>query len=290
MGAILPHSMERLRVSGKNDLLGMTVAEIRKMLVDAGPPPREILKALEQDARSGVRQLAEAFKKRSQKHLQEDRRLEALLQFEKELWMQGFRMIAGVDEAGMAPLAGPVVAAAVILPHGYKLEGLNDSKKIPDRNKREAMASRIKHASVAWAVGRAEAEEIDSVNIYRAGLLAMSRAVKGLRVRPDYLLVDARSVPNCPCPQKGIIHGDALSASIAAASIIAKTTRDRHLIELDAMYPGYGFASHKGYPTPEHLAALKKLGPLPIHRKSFAPVRECLEEGWRQEELFPEQK
>jgi ribonuclease HII len=195
-----------------------------------------------------------------------------------------------VDEAGMAPLAGPVVAAAVILPQNYKLRGLNDSKKILDTAKREEMAAQIKRDALCWSVGRAEVEEIDRLNIYHAGLLAMRRAVEGLMIKPDYALVDARRIPDCSCPQRGIIHGDLLSASIAAASIIAKTTRDAHMAELDLEYPGYGLASHKGYPTPAHYRALNELGVLPIHRRSFAPVRRALGLDPVQTELFEDEE
>jgi ribonuclease HII len=164
----------------------------------------------------------------------------------------------------------------VILRHQYKLPGLDDSKKILDETKRKELAVQIKLHAVCWSLGHAEVDEIDSLNIYQAGLLAMRRAVDGLTVKPDYVLVDARTIPHCPHPQKGIVHGDALSASIAAASIIAKTTRDAQMAEFDRLYEGYGFASHKGYPTLEHLHALKERGALPIHRKSFAPVRAAL--------------
>ena len=212
----------------------------------------------------------------------EDERLEKLLCFERELWNAGFCFVAGVDEAGIGPLAGPVVAGAVILPQGCKISGLDDSKKILKIERREKLETAIKENALAWMVGSTEPEEIDSLNIYRAGLLAMRRAVEGLAIRPDYLLVDARKIPDTTIAQRGIIRGDALSMSIAAASILAKTARDRHMLEMDALYPGYGLARHKGYPTREHLAALRELGPTPIHRRSFAPVREKA----RQLELF----
>jgi ribonuclease HII len=208
------------------------------------------------------------------------------LRFEIELWAEGFTLVAGVDEAGMAPLAGPVVAGAVILPLNYKLRGLNDSKKILDPEMRAELAAQIKHDALCWAAGFAEVEEIDRLNIYHAGLLAMQRALQGLTCLPDFVLVDARRIPQCPAPQRGIIHGDALSASIAAASIVAKTTRDAHMLELDALYAGYGFASHKGYPTPEHCRALRELGALPIHRRSFGRVRQVLGLDPIQSELF----
>jgi ribonuclease HII len=196
-------------------------------------------------------------------------------------------MVAGVDEAGMAPLAGPVDAGAVILPQNYKLRGLNDSKKILDPEKRDELALQIKQDAICWSAGIVEVEEIDKINIYHAGLLAMQRAVQGLNSTPDFILVDARKIPNCQTPQRGIIRGDALSASIAAASIIAKTTRDALMLQLDQVYSGYGLASHKGYPTPEHCQALKTLGALPIHRRSFARVREALGLDPIQPELFP---
>ena len=190
----------------------------------------------------------------------------------------------------MAPLAGPVVAGAVILPRNYKLKRLNDSKQILDIAVRDELARQIKADAVAWSAGIAEVEEIDTLNIYHAGLLAMRRAVEGLTSQPDFILVDARRIPHCPTPQRGIIKGDALSASIAAASIIAKTTRDAIMLEFDAVHPRYNFATHKGYPTPEHCRCLKELGATPIHRRSFARVREALGLDPIQDNLFPEEK
>lgn len=256
----------------------MSVNELTKRFLDgdAALPTDEILNALENDARAGVRQIARTIRRRRENEIKEEARLENLLCFEKALWREGFRNIAGVDEAGIGPLAGPVVAASVILPIGGKIRGLDDSKKISRACKREELEEIIKKEAVCWAVGRAEADEIDRINIYHAGILAMRRAVEGLNIRPDYLLTDARAIPECACPQRGIIHGDALSMSIAAASILAKTCRDRIMLEMDAIYPGYGFAAHKGYPTPEHLRALQGRGPTPIHRRSYAPVNAIL--------------
>ena len=188
----------------------------------------------------------------------------------------------------MAPLAGPVVAGAVILPRNYKLKRLNDSKQILDIAVRDELARQIKADAVAWSAGIAEVEEIDTLNIYHAGLLAMRRAVEGLTSQPDFILVDARRIPHCSTPQRGIIKGDTLSASIAAASIIAKTTRDAIMTEFDSILPGYNFATHKGYPTPEHCRCLKELGATPIHRRSFARVREALGLDPIQNELFEE--
>ncbi len=269
------------------EILAKPIVELRVLFLERERPvPRGFLEALEVDPRHGAKQLARRIRHRQRSNRSEGQRLHSLLRFEIELWAQGFQLVAGVDEAGMAPLAGPVVAGAVILPQNYKLRGLNDSKKILDPEKRDELAIQIKQDAVCWSIGFAEVEEIDRINIYHAGLLAMQRALMGLGSVPDFVLVDARRIPNCASPQRGIIHGDALSASIAAASIIAKTTRDAHMLELDRQYSGYGLASHKGYPTPEHCRTLKELGALPIHRRSFARVRQVLGLDPVQTELF----
>jgi len=269
------------------ELLSKSIPELSQLFLERRRPvPKGLLEALEVDPRHGAQQLAKRIRGRYRSNRSEGQRLHFLLRFEIELWSEGFGFVAGVDEAGMAPLAGPVVAGAVILPQNYKLRGLNDSKKILDPEKRDELALQIKQDAICWSAGFAEVEEIDRLNIYHAGLLAMQRALQGLNSLPDFVLVDARKIPNCPVPQRGIVHGDALSASIAAASIIAKTTRDAHMLELDGMYSGYGLASHKGYPTPEHCRALKTLGALPIHRRSFARVREVLGLDPIQTELF----
>jgi ribonuclease HII len=268
-------------------LLEKPIPELKALFVDrARPVPRGLVEALETDHRQGAQHLAKRIRARWRSNRAEGQRLHSLLRFEIELWAEGYSFVAGVDEAGMAPLAGPVVAGAVILPRNYKLRGLNDSKKILDAETREELAKQIKQDAVCWSFGFAEVAEIDRINIYHAGLLAMQRAFQGLSCVPDFVLVDARRIPNCSAPQRGIIRGDALSASIAAASIIAKTTRDAYMLELDTTYSGYGFASHKGYPTPEHCRALKELGALPIHRRSFARVREVLGLDPIQNELF----
>jgi len=270
-------------------LLTKSIPELRERFVDrARPVPKGLVEALETDTRQGAHHLAKLIRGRWRRNRAEGQRLHNLLRFEIELWEQGFRLVAGVDEAGMAPLAGPVVAGACILPRNYKLRGLNDSKQILDETLRGELARQIKVDAVAWSVGRAEVEEIDTLNIYHAGLLAMRRAVEGLPSQPDFVLVDARRIPYCPAPQRGIIKGDALSASIAAASIIAKTTRDALMCEFDSVHPGYNFATHKGYPTPEHCRLLKELGAAPIHRRSFARVREALGLDPIQSELFVE--
>jgi ribonuclease HII len=279
-------------MSSLEDLLSKSIPELSELFVRRQRRvPKGLLEALEVDRRQGAHQLAKRIRGRYRENRAEGQRLHFLLRFEIELWSQGYGLVAGVDEAGMAPLAGPVVAGAVILPQNYKLRGLNDSKKILDPEKRDELAQQIKQDAVCWSAGIAEVEEIDKINIYHAGLLAMQRAVQGLTSQPDFILVDARRIPNCQTPQRGIIRGDALSASIAAASIIAKTTRDAHMLELDQIYSGYGLATHKGYPTPEHCRALKDLGALPIHRRSFARVRQALGLDPIQPELFaPEEE
>lgn len=205
--------------------------------------------------------------------------------FERELWQQGVELVAGCDEAGMSPLAGPVVAAACILKKDDLIRGVDDSKVL-SAEKRTALAAEIRARAACWAIGVASAAEIDELNIYHAGLLAMRRALDGLALQPEHALVDARQVPGLTMPQTRIVQGDARSLSIAAASILAKTHRDKLLQELDDQYPGYGFASHKGYPVAAHVAALKRLGPCPEHRRSFAPVKEALGSVPTQTPLF----
>ena len=183
---------------------------------------------------------------------------------------------AGVDEAGRGPLAGPVVAAAVVLNELYPIDGLADSK-ILSAPRREALAVQIRAHAAAWALGMASVEEIDRLNILQATLLAMQRAVQGLGITPELVLVDGNRAPRLSCPVRTVVRGDALIKSISAASILAKVARDAILQSLDGEYPGYGFAVHKGYPTAAHQRALETLGPSPVHRRSFSPVRRLLE-------------
>lgn len=185
------------------------------------------------------------------------------------------RFIAGVDEVGRGPLAGDVVAAAVILAPKIP-EGLADSKRLTER-RREQLAEEIKTAALCWSLGRATAEEIDSINILQASLLAIRRAVEGLSIQPDHVLVDGNRLPDWPYSSEAIVGGDGSEPAISAASIIAKVTRDAEMVELDKRYPGYGLAGHKGYPTKAHIAAIVEKGVLPIHRKSFGPVARLLE-------------
>jgi ribonuclease HII len=197
------------------------------------------------------------------------------LLFERLGFRQGFRTIAGIDEAGRGPLAGPVVAAAVVLPRGMDMPGVDDSKKLPPAL-RETLYERIMAEAVAVAVGVSDNLTIDRINILQATLRAMESAVRGLTIVPDYLLIDGISTTALPIPQKTLKKGDSRSLSIAAASIIAKVTRDRMMADYDQQYPGYGFAGHKGYGSAAHLAAIAALGPCPIHRFTFRGVREHL--------------
>lgn len=195
-------------------------------------------------------------------------RLEEMLRYERELWASGCRYIAGVDEVGRGPLAGPVVTAAVILPEDFDLLGVDDSKKLTPK-KRDELFEKIKEAAVCWAIGRREPGRIDEINILNATKEAMLDAVNGLSVRPDHVLIDAVKLPSLDIPQTSLIHGDALSVSIAAASILAKVTRDREMEEMAKIWPGYSFEKNKGYGTKAHYEGLKALGPCPIHRKTF---------------------
>jgi ribonuclease HII len=198
------------------------------------------------------------------------------LRFENLLRRTGVELIAGIDEAGRGPLAGPVVAAAVILPLGFRLAEIDDSKKLSTELREELFAALTARSDICWAVGVVEHDEIDRININRASHQAMRRAVEALATTPHHALIDGRPVRPFPVPHTAIVKGDGQSKSIAAASILAKVTRDRMMIEVDSLYPSYGFAQHKGYATPLHLARLQAHGPCPIHRKTFLPVAEQL--------------
>lgn len=203
----------------------------------------------------------------------EQERLEKLTHYEREVRSQGFRIIAGVDEAGRGPLAGPVVAAACIIPDGLYFRYINDSKQLPAVLREALFADIVSHSDVRYAVGMVDQQEIDRINIYQATIVAMQQAIATLSINPDYMLVDGLKLPHPTIPCMKLIQGDALSQSIAAASIIAKVTRDRLMSEYDNEWPQYGFKQHKGYCTPQHLAALKEHGPCPLHRLSFEPIK-----------------
>jgi ribonuclease HII len=247
----------------------------RRHVAEARPLDAATEAVLQADPRAGAKAILDAVARRRSQNRSEGQRLRKLLRYETALWMGGVLRVAGVDEAGMSPLAGPVAAAAVVFAPGSRIPGIDDSKKL-DAGTREHLAAEIRATAVAWSVGYAEVEEIDAINIYWAGLLAMRRAIEGLATVPEHLLIDARRLRDVPIPQQAIVKGDCKSLSIAAASILAKTARDALMCELDARHPGYGFARHKGYPVRAHLAALDRLGASPVHRRSFAPVRALL--------------
>ena len=251
----------------------LNLAELRGRYLDGGVRlPRELESLLRADPRPSARALVDGIDKRRRANRAEGQRLRHMLRFERELWQRDITLVAGVDEAGMSPLAGPVCAAAVILEVGWRAPHVNDSKQL-DARERQRLAEQIRKEAKAYAVAFAEPEEIDRLNIYWAGLLAMQRAVEGLGVGPQHLLIDARRLKELPVEQTRIVRGDTLSLSIAAASILAKTERDARMVDYDRQYPAYGFAQHKGYPVRQHLSALEEHGPCPIHRRSFAPVQ-----------------
>ena len=251
-----------------------SIDEIRQRYVENGEPiSARVLSRLRRDPRQGVRHLYAALKKRFERDRGERLRLSAMRHFEMVLWKSGVRDIAGVDEVGIGPLAGPVVAAAVVFPPQADIAGVDDSKRL-DAATRAHLALTIRAKASGIGIGMASVEEIDRINIYHAGLLAMRRAVEALPRPPQHVLVDARTVPGVDVPQNMFNKGDGINFSIAAASIIAKTERDRMMEALDREHPGYGFAAHKGYGTPEHREALVRLGPSAIHRMSFPVMHE----------------
>jgi ribonuclease HII len=257
-----------------DDLSKLSIAEIRRRFLYApGPVSSQQMKDLRADGRRGVQQVYQAVKRRLDKEREERARIGNLLNFERVLWKAGIERIAGVDEVGVGPLAGPVAAAAVVFAPDVHIDGVDDSKRV-DPDKRRELAEEIRANALCVAVGMAEVEEIDRLNVYHAGLLAMRRAIEGLPSPPQHVLTDARTIPGIDVPQNSFTKGDGMNFSIAAASIVAKVHRDALMEEMDAVYPGYGFARHKGYGTPEHQEALRRLGPCPIHRRSFTLVRE----------------
>ena len=253
-----------------------TIKEIKEQLANIQRLDDPLLAELEQDSRSGVIQAIAKRKREIQKRIDEDERLEGMLAYEKECYARGMELIAGVDEVGRGPLAGPVVAAAVILPKACKIPGLNDSKKIPKYKHKEIYEAVLQNA-IAIGIGIKDNHVIDQVNIYEATKLAMMEAIGRLDPQPQHLLIDAMKL-DLPISQTSIIKGDANSLSIAAASIVAKVTRDQMMEEFDREYPGYDFAQNAGYGTAKHLAGLDKLGVTPIHRRSFEPVKSMCED------------
>ena len=259
----------------KIDFATLSVEEIKIWLGNTEPNKTQI-RELQRDERAGVRKTIEAYLRARERATAEAARIERMWSYERRAAEDGHSFIAGIDEAGRGPLAGPVVAAAVILPVGIELPGLNDSKQVREEV-REELYDLIREGAIAYGVGVVNAEEIDRVNILQATFEAARQALSQLSVAPDYLLTDFLKIPGVAQPYEAIVNGDANSFSIAAASILAKVTRDRLMVDYAAQYPQYGFDKHKGYYCPEHVEALREHGPCPIHRKTFAPVSELVQ-------------
>ena len=246
-----------------------SISEIKEILGNCSMEELpEQMKQFEEDSRKGVRTALASFRKKYEKYQQELARLDEILTYERGLWEAGYDLVAGIDEVGRGPLAGPVVAAAVILPKECKIEGVNASKKLSAK-KREELYDIILEKAVSYGIGIVSNERIDEINILKATYEAMREALSQLKPKADYILADAVTIPMVSTPQRGIIKGDAKSMSIGAASIVAKVYRDRMMEAYEEVYPGYGFASNKGYGAAEHIEGLKKLGPTPIHRRTF---------------------
>ena len=248
-----------------------TIKEIKECLATIDRLDHPLFEELIADGRAGVQAAISKRKRELQKQVEEDLRLEKMLAYEKELYAQGIQLIAGVDEVGRGPLAGPVVAAAVILPENCKIPGLNDSKKIP-KSKHQAIYQAVLGQALSVGIGVKDNQVIDQVNIYEATKLAMLEAIQELDQQPQHLLIDAMKL-DLPISQTSIIKGDANSLSIAAASIVAKVTRDQMMAAYDQVYPGYDFGQNSGYGTSKHLEGLEKHGVTPIHRRSFEPIK-----------------
>ena len=248
-----------------------TIKEVKERLATIDRLDHPLFEELIYDARAGVQSAINKRKRELQKQVDEDLRLEKMLTYEKELYAQEIQLIAGVDEVGRGPLAGPVVAAAVILPKNCKIPGLNDSKKIP-KSKHQAIYQAVLDQAISVGIGVKDNHVIDQVNIYEATKLAMLEAIHELDPQPQHLLIDAMKL-DLPISQTSIIKGDANSLSIAAASIVAKVTRDQMMATYDQEYPGYDFAQNAGYGTTKHLEGLEKQGVSPIHRRSFEPIK-----------------
>ena len=248
-----------------------TIKEIKELLATVKELDSPVFLELEKDTRSGVQKEISKRKKHIQVELDENLRLEKMLTYEKDLYKQGLTLIAGVDEVGRGPLAGPVVAAAVILPQGCKIKGLNDSKKIPKKKHLEVFQA-VQDQALSIGIGIIDNQVIDQVNIYEATKLAMKEAISQLSLQPQHLLIDAMKL-DLPISQTSIIKGDANSLSIAAASIIAKVTRDELMKDYDQQFPGYDFSANAGYGTVKHLEGIEKQGITAIHRLSFEPIK-----------------
>ena len=249
----------------------LTIHEIKEKLQTEVELDSPFIQLIARDERKGVQQLLKKWRAGKEKEKESYEKHLQMTIYEKKYQVEGYQHIAGIDEVGRGPLAGPVVAAAGILPSDFYLPGLDDSKKLSEQKRNEYFEI-IQAEALSVSVGMIEVDEIDRINIFEATKKAMNIAIAGLNVSPDFLLVDAVKLQT-PYPQESIIKGDGKSISIAAASIIAKVTRDRLMIEMEAEYPGYGFSQHMGYGTKGHLSAIERLGTTPHHRKSFAPIK-----------------
>jgi ribonuclease HII len=251
----------------------LTLKELEKKIGAASEVPPEVLEHLQSDSRAGCQRLYRQLKNRIDRQKLERARMEGMFRFERKLWQAGVRRVAGVDEVGIGPMAGPVVAAAVVFSPGAWIDGIDDSKRL-DADRREVLDSRIRETAAGIGLGVVSSGEVDRLNVYHAGLRAMQRAVEALSMPPEHVLVDSRTIPDIPQSQSSFIKGDSRSFSIAAASIVAKVYRDALMCDMGHEYPGYGFAGHKGYPTKEHQEAVRKWGPSPIHRRSYNFIKE----------------
>ncbi|RKQ37467.1 ribonuclease HII [Oceanobacillus halophilus] len=245
---------------------------VLKQLFTNGDINDEMMNELKHDERKGVQQLIKSYERQQQKEHILEMKFKEMCQYEQRAFDNGKQFIAGIDEAGRGPLAGPVVAAAVILPSDFKLLGLNDSKQL-NEERRENYFSIIKEKAISYGIAIIDSQKIDEINIFEATKLAMRQAIETLETHPDHLLIDAVNLTDLPCSSESIIKGDARSISIAAASILAKVTRDRLMKEIHIEYPEYDFASNMGYGTKHHIEKLAEFGVTPYHRKTFAPVR-----------------
>lgn len=254
----------------------MSLKKLQNLILERGPEIYpEVIRILGQDPRSGAQKLVRLCHTKLEEWERERERLARMFSYERQVWAMGYKLVAGLDEAGRGPLAGPVVAAAVILPEEVYLPGLDDSKRLSPKRRLE-LYEQIKRSAVGIGIGMVHPDGIDEANVMMATYKAMVKAAQNLPTPADYLLIDALHLPGVSQPQSPIVGGEGLSCSIAAAGIVAKVARDEHMVEMDKLYPQYGFANHKGYGTAEHREALEKHGPCPIHRKTFDAAREVL--------------
>lgn len=252
----------------RTNLKKLSLKRLQLLLEDRGPEVcSEIIQALAGDPRGGAQRLVRICQNRLDEWRREQQRAVRMFSYERQVWAMGYKLVAGVDEVGRGPLAGPVVAAAVILPGEISLPGIDEVKRISPKRRRE-LSDEIRRTAVSVGIGMVQPDGIDEANVMLATYKAMVRAVSDLMVIPDYLLVDALHLPNVTQPQAPVVGGDSLSCSIAAAALVSKVTRDEYMIEMDRLYPEYGFANHKGYGTAEHRRALERFGPSPIHRRA----------------------